>query len=216
MKLLHTLKTNKAEVLLASLLLFILLSPVAAELAANRFVLGALSLPVMIVAAFYASRSKPHCIIAVVIAAAWFCLSFLIPNTTNTVWPYLLYGLLLGFVTYTILGQIFRAKTVDRSLIASAITVYLLLGASWGAVFMVVYLANPAAFHAPDVDPHYASVYFLYYSYVTLTTLGYGDITPISPTARISSVVEAITGVLYIAILIARLVSLIGHDIRKS
>ena len=78
-----------------------------------------------------------------------------------------------------------------------------------------MFVMAPDAFDTPGVDEDYASVHFLYYSFVTLTTLGYGDIRPISPTARILSVTEAITGVLYTAILIARLVSLIGHDLRK-
>ncbi len=212
MRLLETIRTNKTEALLAALLVLILLSPVIEETGAPNNVLGIVSLPVMIAAVLHASTSKIHCAIAIVIASAWICLRFLLPDTAGTPWPYGLYALLLGVVAYAILGHIFRATRVDRSLIASAITVYLLLGAIWGDAYLAIYLINPAAFGAPNVDPNYASVHFLYYSYVTLTTLGFGDIKPISPTARILSATEAITGVLYIAILIARLVSLLGRD----
>jgi hypothetical protein len=56
----------------------------------------------------------------------------------------------------------------------------------------------------------------MYYSYVTLTTLGYGDITPASSYARSSAVLEAMTGVLYMAILVARLVSLYGQRLNDQ
>ncbi len=215
MKFLSTIRNNKAEVLLASLILLLLLSPVVAELGADRGFLGLVAIPVVLSAAFCASGSTWHSVTAIVIAVTWICLNFLVPGTADTVWPLIVYGLLLGFVAFTIFGHIFRATKVDRSLIASAITVYLLLGAIWGNAYLTMFILNPGAFEAPGVDPDYASVHFLYYSFVTLTTLGYGDIQPVSPTARILSATEAITGVLYTAILIARLVSLIGHDLRK-
>ena len=201
--------------MLASLILLLLLSPVVAELGVNRVFLALLSIPVVLFAAFYASVSKWQSATAIFIAVTWLCLSFLVPGMADTGWPSIIYGLLLGFVTFTLFGHIFRATKVDRSLIASAITVYLLLGAIWGDAYLTIFIINPGAFDAPGIDPDYASVHFLYYSYVTLTTLGYGDIRPISPIARMLSATEAITGVLYTAILIARLVSLIGHDIRK-
>lgn len=58
---------------------------------------------------------------------------------------------------------------------------------------------------------------FMYYSFVTLTTLGYGDITPVSPAAKSFSFIEAVTGQIYIAVLIARLVGLhIAHSMSKD
>lgn len=214
MKLPDTLKTNKAELLLASLLILILISPLVEEARAHQFLLQIVALPVMISAVLYASVSKVHGAIAITVALAWFCLRFLVPNMIDPAWSFALYGILLGLVSYFLLGHIIRAKRIDRGLIASAITVYLLLGAVWGALYHIIYLINPGAFYAPGVDPNYASVHFAYYSYVTLTTLGFGDITPISPVARVLSVTEAITGVFYTAILIARLISLFGKDLR--
>jgi voltage-gated potassium channel Kch len=61
------------------------------------------------------------------------------------------------------------------------------------------------------------STHFTYYSFVTLTTLGYGDITPLTPTAKAFSFVEAVFGQIYIAVLIARLVGLhIAHSMKKD
>ncbi len=206
----------KAETLLASLLVLILVLPVAEEAGAHIFIVGALSLPVMISAVLYVSTSRVQGVTAAIIALAWFCLSFLVPGMATSAWPIALYGLLLGFVTYTILGHIFHAKRIDRSLIASAITVYLLLGVIWGALYLIIYRINPGAFVATNLDPKYVSTHFLYYSYITLTTLGYGDIAPVSPSARILSAMEAVTGVLYTGILIARLISLFGMDLKEK
>jgi uncharacterized membrane protein len=57
---------------------------------------------------------------------------------------------------------------------------------------------------------------FIFYSFTTLTTLGYGDITPVSPAARSFAVLEAITGVFYAAVLVARLVGLLTYTVNKS
>ena len=216
MKLLDTLQANKAEVLLASLLFLILVVPIAEEADAPNFSVGVLALPVMISAVLHVSTSRVHCATAAIIALIWFCLNIFVPDMATSVWPIALYGLLLGFVAYALLGHIFHATHIDRSLIASAVTVYLLLGVIWGAVYLIIYRLNPEAFVVSNVDPIYATSHFLYYSYITLTTLGYGDFAPVSPTARILSAMEAVTGVLYTGVLIARLISLFGKDLKEK
>ncbi len=95
------------------------------------------------------------------------------------------------------------AVTLNR--IVGALCLYLLLGVVWAILFGVLELVDPAAFthrghHASDPLEG-----FLYYSFVTLTTLGYGDITPVHPVARTLSYLEAVIGQLYIAVLIAGL-----------
>ena len=208
--------SNRSEILLASLALLLLLSPVLAEMGARKLFFALVSVPLIVSAALFAGVSPFQRAITVSIAGVWILLIFLIPGMADTILPPILSGLLLSFVVITISGQMLRAEKVDRSLIASAITIYLLLGAIWSKAYQTIYIVNPEAFEAPGVDPDYALVHFLYYSYVTLTTLGYGDIIPVSPIARILSATEAITGVLFTAILIARLVSLIGHDLRRQ
>ncbi len=81
---------------------------------------------------------------------------------------------------------------------------YLLLGFIWAHAYELVALWHPGAF-AGAVD---GSLPWTYYSFVTLTTVGYGDITPVHPLARAVAVLEALTGQLYLAIMLARLVSL--------
>jgi len=89
--------------------------------------------------------------------------------------------------------------------ICAAIMVYLFLGMLWSRLYEITGLMIPGAFHMEDGSATITS--YLYFSFVTLATIGYGDISPVHPVARNLSVLEAITGQMYIAILIARLVS---------
>ena len=73
---------------------------------------------------------------------------------------------------------------------------------------MVLLWFNPDSFQIPGGTPETEALHMLYYSYVTLTTLGYGDVLPLTLTARIWSAAEAVTGVLYLAVLVARLVGM--------
>jgi hypothetical protein len=102
--------------------------------------------------------------------------------------------------------RVFRDGEVTINRILGAVAVYLLLGLLWAEAYLVVYLAVPGAFHfAPAGDPPIAEM--VYFSFVTLTTLGYGDITAVHPFARSLVMMEGLVGQLYPAILLARLVT---------
>jgi len=103
---------------------------------------------------------------------------------------------------------------VDANRIAGAVSVYLLLGLNWAFAYKFLLLADPGAFTGLGTGPGEPFLHLLYYSFVTLTTLGYGDISPISPVARALSYLEAVSGVMYVAILVASLVGSIraGSD----
>jgi polyferredoxin len=93
---------------------------------------------------------------------------------------------------------------VNHDVIWAAVNVYLLLGLVWSYGYEFLELANPQSFTGPD--PNLNRDDFFYFSYVTLATLGYGDIVPATRPARAMAIFEALTGQLYLAILIARLV----------
>ena len=96
------------------------------------------------------------------------------------------------------------AITLNR--LVGGICIYLLLGVLWAVLFGVVALVEPVAFYYAGGEAGDPVENLLYYSFVTLTTLGYGDITPIHPVARTLAYLEAVIGQLYIAVLIASLV----------
>ena len=113
----------------------------------------------------------------------------------------------IAAMTLVVLAQAFRAGPVNVHRVQGAVAAYLLLGLVWALAYELVALGAPGAFSGTglggDVRPD-----FIYFSFVTLTTVGYGDVTPVDPVARSLAVAEGLTGQLYPAILLARLVSL--------
>lgn len=114
--------------------------------------------------------------------------------------------LALLLMTTVILVQVFRPGAVTLHRILGAVAAYLLLGLVWAQAYQLVALAHPGAFAGAHQDG--AASALVYFSFVTLTTTGYGDITPVHISARSLVNLEALIGQLYPAILLARLVSL--------
>jgi hypothetical protein len=116
-------------------------------------------------------------------------------------------GLLsLGLLLVVILGRTLRDGPVTARRIHGGVAAYLLLGVLWAHAYALVGATQAEAFAGP-VSPADGARAWLYFSFVTLTTTGYGDVLPVHPVARSLAALEALTGSLYLAILIARLVS---------
>jgi hypothetical protein len=113
----------------------------------------------------------------------------------------------IAAMTLVVLAQAFRAGPVNVHRIQGAVAAYLLLGLAWALAYELVALMNAGAFSFAEPVEHERH-HFIYFSFVTLTTVGYGDLTPVHPVARSLAVGEALVGQLYPAILLARLVSL--------
>lgn len=92
---------------------------------------------------------------------------------------------------------------------AGAVTGYLLIALAFADTYLLIEFLQPASFNVPNGES-FAFGSASYVSLVTLTTLGYGDVVPISPTARIAAALEAVLGVLYLALLVSRLVAQFG------
>lgn len=117
-----------------------------------------------------------------------------------------------------VLWQVYKTGPVTVHRVRGAVAGYLLLAVLYSVIYSLIYLVSPDSFKfsfPPEITSHYIVQDFFYFSVITLTTLGYGDITPVNPVARTVAMVEAFTGQLYPAILIARLVSL-AVDTRKG
>jgi len=123
----------------------------------------------------------------------------------------------LAYVTWAIMSAVVRPGPVTKDKIYGAMCVYLLLGMLWANLYGILEIAQPGSFSFPErtsprtlveqSDYRDLEHELSYYSYVTLTTLGYGDITPVTHRARQLSWLEALFGQLFIAITIARLVA---------
>lgn len=137
-------------------------------------------------------------------------LVFLRPSPERVLLDAVLFALVLGVLAAVVLVQVFRAGPITAGRIVGAVVFYLLLGLMWANVYTIVVLVRSDAFQFP-VAPRSTNdlvAQLIYFSFITLTTTGYGDILPLQPLARTLSNLEALVGQLYPAILIARLVSL--------
>jgi hypothetical protein len=103
--------------------------------------------------------------------------------------------------------RVFAAGTITADRIMGAIALYMILGVAWGNAYEIVALVVPNAFTVPP-DPTRGLERWFYFSFVTLTTVGYGDITPVDRAARALAIGEALCGQLFPAIVLARLVTL--------
>jgi Ion channel len=125
----------------------------------------------------------------------------------GTSWVELASLLSLVLLFLIVLGQTFRSGPVTFHRIQGAVAGYVLLGVIWAVAYFLVEHLRPGAFSGP-VRVEDGARSWLYFSFVTLTTVGYGDVLPVHPIARSLAVLEAVIGPLYLAILLARLVSL--------
>jgi hypothetical protein len=115
------------------------------------------------------------------------------------------------FVIGHLLRFVLNAPSVNIEVLCASISAYLLLGLVWTFGYWLVAESIPGAFAfnaAPATDSSMKGFNGLYFSFITLSTVGYGDITPVSKVARMLAAMEAITGLLYVAVLIARLVAI--------
>jgi hypothetical protein len=117
--------------------------------------------------------------------------------------------LFLSYVAVLILAFVLRARQVDLGIVLGSVCVYLLVALMYANVYHLIERAAPGSFAFPDGAAARGMESALqYFSFVTITTLGYGDIQPVTRLARMVSVLEAVIGQLYLVILVARLVGL--------
>jgi hypothetical protein len=118
--------------------------------------------------------------------------------------------ILIAFVVANLLRFILRAPSVTLEVLCASISAYLMLGLMWTVAYWLVDQITPGAFAFNTNGSRQSMNGFnaFYFSFITLSTVGYGDITPLSRIARWLAAMEAMTGMLYVAVLIARLVSL--------
>ncbi len=129
----------------------------------------------------------------------------------SPVFRYSSLALLIGFLLVTIgftLKQVVFDNEMTANRMVGAICIFLLLGVIWALVYTVLELAIPGSFSGIATTTGFGwNSNWLYFSFVTLTTLGYGDITPVSAIASTLTYLQAVAGQFYVAVLVAGLVS---------
>ena len=116
---------------------------------------------------------------------------------------------MMAFICVVFLSRIARHPVVTSGTISASLVVYLLLGVIWYHAYVLVERVDPGSFYGVAASDGVATGPELYYySLVTLTTLGYGDIGPLSDQARSLAIAEAVIGQLYLVVLVASLVGM--------
>ena len=128
----------------------------------------------------------------------------------------LLSGVLILYVPVRLSVFVLEQKTVDVSTVFGALCAYLFMGLSWAIVYGVVAEYSPGAIALPEGSAPSLEAW-TYFSFTTLTTLGYGDIAPRTTPARMLAIVEALIGQIYLVVVVARLVSAqFAHEERQD
>ena len=135
-------------------------------------------------------------------------------SENSAVYPYVagaafaVTAVLIVYCIYCVLRYVLQAKYINLDQIYAGISVYLMLGLAFGCMYYLLVILNPGCFSVNTAKSVGGTPDLMYFSFVTLATLGYGDITPITKGARTMAEMEAIAGTLYIAVFMARLVSM--------
>jgi len=211
--------------LLVALILILVLPPILRYLGfpgggrLASFLMSALFI-VLLLSALPAVGSTRARLIAGGIVASLLIVLLVLHNVTALRGPGIAFQLIMVFFLFYVVvitfQYLFRKQRVTIDTINAAISVYLLLGVVWSFAYSLIDILDPGSFKSALFDEGVVfmrlegerSFYPLYYSLVTLTTLGYGDIVPVSRAASMLAVLEAMTGQVYLAVLVARLVGL--------
>ena len=201
--------------LLISLLLLVVITPFV-ETHRYSLVLMSIAVAIVIVSGTYAVSERKRLFVVTLIVAAAAVATTCLVVVLQRKWigiasdGFLL--LLLGLFSVGILGDVLRRGRVSADKIYGAICVYLLIGTAWASAYAIIESINPASFSGLDQTDKLGSIgqemQLRYFSFATMTTLGYGDILPRSSGARMLATLEAVTGQIYLTVLIARLVGL--------
>jgi len=139
-------------------------------------------------------------------------IDFFLPAISLALWRTLFTSVAVVSLTLALLTQLFQPGTITYHRICGALAVYLLLGWLWSDLYFLVILVQPEAIQLPQAITAYTlrevEAQLVYFSFITLTTLGYGDIVPMAPAARLLAMLEALVGQLYPAITLAWLISM--------
>lgn len=198
--------------LLLVLVLFVVLSPLVDLTPRAEVILELLFTMTIMSVVNAASGRRDHFTVALALAAPWLLFNWLAvvtgAKTYHIIADVLSVGLMY-FTIYVIMRRLLSVQRSDGNILCGAVAVYLLMGITWAQIYGIMEAAAPGSFAIRESSAEADWAEFLYFSLTTLTTLGLGDVTPLTKIAGVWSTLEAVCGSLYIALLVARLVALL-------
>jgi len=205
---------NRPAYLTASLFLLVLAYPASEGLSFRSIVLSGLFSLVLVAAAISVCQSRRRLIAVLCVGIPGLALTWLarLADLNRTFTLLALAMLVTSWLLVIVLmaANILTTRRVSTNTLCRAVSAYMLLGIAWAGLYQILTLLDSGAIRPLGPDSRWGD--FMYFSFTNLTTLGYGDITPISPFAKSLVVVESVVGPMYLAILVARLVGLYQHS----
>jgi hypothetical protein len=206
----HSSQTWRDLFLLLSLLLLILLYPFLDRGEIRRLLLGGLMFAPLLLATVRMAQIKvwvwPTILLmgAVVVATV---VSTLLPSRISLGLKWGILAAFFGLSAIALFSYIKDARTIDDGHLYAAVSIYILLGMQWFAIYSAIDVLSPGSIQRSALAGADRHAELLYFSLVTLSTIGYGDVVPLHGEVRMLAALEGIAGVLYIAITVALLVS---------
>ena len=188
---------NRLLILLCPILGLLVLVPILNQFVTARIFLEIFLTAIIISMADTISRKKGYLIAGVLLAivtlaALWS--QYFFPNKSIAAIGMIAGALFIGGVIMGMLRFVIKSAEVNREIIYAAILLYLMAALMWAFVYTFLELVEPASFNIDLGRPEGHLLVFQYYSFVTITTLGYGDITPVTEVAKAFSVLETVVG----------------------
>lgn len=213
-RLLSRVRRRRFSYLAKSLILLILAYPYLEENVLGQVLMTIITILVMVTLVIAVSDRKRDYVIALCLAIPWFATLIVnIPlfeeDRAMLVRREIVFATLLFFyTTVRIFIHLIKSREITSEILFASVCVYLLIGLAWASLYIFINEVYPSSFIDTSGEIANSAPRLLFFSYVTLTTVGYGTLTPISDQARSLALIEAVVGQLYLAILVARLVGL--------
>jgi len=205
-------RSNKFHYLTFAIIAWFLLFPFLDTQDFRQIILNILTSAIVMFGIFAAGHRKITVVISLILGLPWFILTWInililpLSSTLNLI-AIVFIILFLAYTAIVILSYILKSTEVSRDILYGAISIYFLIGGTFSTIYMLLEAVKPGSI-INNISGVVTTSDLLYFSYITLTTLGYGEIIPVNTYARSLAIIEAIIGVMYIAILISRMVGL--------
>lgn len=211
---------GKLIYLMVSLFVLLLSYPFLHNGTLGKALLNVLLTFVLLSGIYVVTKHKQQRVIAILLGLPWLILSWsgIIFGIDKMILTTNIFGVIFyTFTVVTVFLYVIHAKKVTVDVLYGAVSVYLLIGLMWTSIYSLLEIINPGSIVYIGVNSPVAWGDLLYFSYMTLTTVGYGELIPITDIARSLSLLEAVIGVMFVTVLLARLVGVyVTHTTRAA
>ena len=198
-------------ILLVLILFMLVLTPFLDEFVQTRILRDVFLTAIFIFIIYSIRLKRSQAIIAFVLAlplivATWS--AYFVEIKSLSLLTRIFGAFFFAYAAINILRIIANSEQVTSETIFAAIVAYMLIALMWAFLYMILELVSPGSFSFPEMGFREESMRFEYFSFITITTLGYGDITPLTNQASALTLIEAVVGQIYLVVLVAWLVGM--------